>query len=78
MCSGGDARTYTTNRQKRTFNEVKVYHDESVAKHAIRHRFRNDPEGEAHWETDEQNRAYDALHFVLLFPCGRLLGVRGR
>ena len=64
--SNGDSRTYSTNRQGYTFNEVKVYHNEAAAKHKIEIRFRDG----AHHETDEQNRAYDPLHFVLLFPEG--------
>ena len=65
--NGADARTYSTNRQSRTFNEVKIYHNEQAAKHAIEFRFRGSA---AHHETDETNRAYDPMHFVLLFPCG--------
>ena len=45
---------------------MKVYHNEKEATHAILLRHRDG----AHFETDETNRAYDPLHFVLLFPCG--------
>ena len=43
-----------------------MYHDEQPAKHAIQLRFRDG----ALYETDEINRAYDPLHFVLPFPTG--------
>ena len=45
---------------------MKVYHNEKEANHAILLR----PREGAHFETDETNRAYDPLHFVLMFPCG--------
>lgn len=63
---GADARTYSTNRQRRTFNEVKVYTNEQPEKCSVLLRMRDG----ALYEIDEINRAYDPLHFVLLFPCG--------
>jgi hypothetical protein len=61
-----DKRTYSCNGQRRTFNEVTVYCDEQPEKRSILLRYRDG----GVWETDESSRAYDALHFVLLFPCG--------
>jgi hypothetical protein len=60
------AGVYSNNGTRRTFVEVKVLCDEAPAKNAIvlRHR-----DGRL-FETDETNRAYDAFHFVLLFPRG--------
>lgn len=63
---GADKRVYDSNRQRRTFNEVSVLCDEQPAKRTIVLRFRD---GGLH-ETDETHRAYEPLHFVLLFPCG--------
>ena len=60
------AGVYSNNGTQRTFVEVKVLCDEEPAANAIVLRHRNGPL----WRTNETNRAYDALHFVLLFPCG--------
>ena len=43
-----------------------MYHNEQPESGAVVLRMRNG----AHYEIDEVNRAYDPLHFVLLFPCG--------
>ena len=61
-----DKRTYSCNGQRRTFNEVTVYCDEQPEKRSILLRYRDG----GVWETDETSRAYDTLHFILLFPCG--------
>ena len=63
---GADARTYSTNRQQRTFNEVRVYHNESPESWSVLLRMRDG----GCYEINEINRAYDPLHFVLLFPRG--------
>ena len=44
----------------------KVYHNEAPHRSNVLLRMRNG----AFFETDEVNRAYDPMHFVLLFPCG--------
>ena len=61
-----DKRTYHHNNQRRTFNEVTVLTTEIAAERDIIIRFRNDHVS----RISEQHRAYDALHFVLLMPCG--------
>lgn len=64
--ASADKRVYSSNFGRRTFNEVCVLCDEQPAKRSVMLRFR---EGGL-YETDESSRAYDPLHFVLLFPCG--------
>ena len=64
--ASADNRVYSSNFGRRTFNEVCVLCDEQPAKRSVMLRFR---EGGL-YETDESSRAYDPLHFVLLFPCG--------
>jgi hypothetical protein len=54
---------YGTNGTRRAFVEVKVLSDEAPANNAIVLRNRDG----IPWETDNTNKAYDALHFVLLF-----------
>ena len=60
------AGVYSINGSTRTFAEVKVVSDERPDKNAIVLRYRD---GQI-WETTNTNRAYDALHFVMLLPCG--------
>ena len=62
----GHAGVYSNNGTRCTFAEVKVLSDEQPAKNAIVLRHRDG----MLFETSETNRAYDPLHFVLLFPNG--------